>query len=375
MNSAVCRQALKCSRYAAAAGSVAVFMGLMTNDKNNNGNRVGNMTNRNGPNCSFHILTKTECYMSHYAEQEAMRRRYYEQEEERRFQQALEHHGKLLEEYREKWDYNKPSSRIPTTSWPKDIPTDEELPALMAELKYCQRNPTKNAYCQQVQFRIGAFYLLHTHDPPTMHKGLAMIKDLAEREHPDAMCLYGQCLNEGRAGLDPNPIQGVVWFRRCAELYDHPQALYEMGVAFYTGEGVMEDEVQAVDYFRLASDLGHPSASYLLGDCLLDGFGVERDRAEALERLLEAANRGHRGARSRVLAVLEHKDQDFGIFTDGSRQTLALTLPQMEESQIRLERRCTIGGAIPERKFTVGGVRPAAGIARRLTNVQDSRNG
>lgn len=64
----------------------------------------------------------------------------------------------------------------------------------------------------------------------------------------------------------------------------------------------------------------------MLGDCLLDGVGVERDRSEALEWLITSAELGHRGARSRVLAVLEmdpNKCEDYHGFTDSSRQSLA----------------------------------------------------
>jgi TPR repeat protein len=308
------------------------------------------------------------------------------QNEEARFMMALQKHQRLLEQYKEKWDYNKPTSRIPTTQWPQDIPTDEEIPALLSEQKYCKRSPNyrdDSIYCQQVEFRIATHYLLRTDDPKIEHEGLTTIKDLAERGHPDSMCLYGQILNEGRAGLDPNPTQGVVWLRRCAELHQHAQAIYEIGVAFYTGEGVIENECEAVKYFRLASDKGHPGASYLLGDCLLDGFGVERDRAEALERLIEAAERGHRGARSRVLAVLEHKEgNDFGVFTDASRQTFVSSVSQggggsdssATPEQIRFERRFTIGGEPANRAGFIGGVRPAATIARRKTQVDESRN-
>jgi TPR repeat protein len=330
--------------------------------------------------------------------------------EEARFVMALQKHQRLLEKYKEKWDYSKgagvaanANSRTPTSSWPQDIPSDDEIPALLSEQQYCNRSPNyrdDTMYCQQVQFRIGAHYLLRTDDASgkIQKAGLNMMKDLAERGHPDAMCLYGQILNEGRAGLDPNPIQGVVWLRRCAELHHHSQAIYELGVAFYTGEGVIENESEAVKYFRLASDKGHPGASYLLGDCLLDGFGVERDRAEALERLIEAAERGHRGARSRVLAVLEHKEgHDFGLFTDGSRQTLVSSTPMMKHyggssasntklkissptqdnlpaAVIRMERRFTIGGEPADRGFIVGGVPPPATIARRKTQVGESRN-
>jgi hypothetical protein len=61
----------------------------------------------------------------------------------------------------------------------------------------------------------------------------------------------------------------------------------------------------------------------MLGDCLLDGIGIHVDRALALEWLVRAAELGHRGARSRVMAVLEKREgEEYGGFTDASRQTL-----------------------------------------------------
>lgn len=105
---------------------------------------------------------------------------------------------------------------------------------------------------------------------------------------------HDRCLNDGRAGTDPNPEQAVVWFRRCADMYEHPQAQYELGVALYTGEGVVENEEEAIKWFRLASEQNHPAACYMLGDCLLDGSGVEIDRGAALEWLIRSSELGHR---------------------------------------------------------------------------------
>jgi len=60
--------------------------------------------------------------------------------------------------------------------------------------------------------------------------------------------------------------------------------------------------------FKLASEQNHPAACYMLGDCLLDGCGVDFDRGLALGWLVRAVELGHRGARSRVMAVLEKRE-------------------------------------------------------------------
>eukprot|EP00591_Stephanopyxis_turris_P012261 CAMPEP_0195530030 /NCGR_PEP_ID=MMETSP0794_2-20130614/32747_1 /TAXON_ID=515487 /ORGANISM="Stephanopyxis turris, Strain CCMP 815" /LENGTH=216 /DNA_ID=CAMNT_0040661433 /DNA_START=462 /DNA_END=1112 /DNA_ORIENTATION=+ len=208
------------------------------------------------------------------------------------------------------------------------------------------------------------------HDPDMNAAGLAVMKDLAERGHSDGMCFYAKCLNEGRGHLDPNPQQAVVWWVRCAELHNHVEALYELGVAYYTGEGVGENEIKAAKLFQKAAEKGHPGALFMLGDCLLDGIGVQMDRARALECLIEAGERGHRGARSRVIAVLTMEEgQCFGIFTDSSRQTIASNFDAQNE---RIAREIPDIPVNYERKFTMGGSHPTV-LSRRRTIVEQSR--
>lgn len=118
----------------------------------------------------------------------------------------------------------------------------------------------------------------------------------------------------------------------------------------------------------------------MLGDCLLDGVGTRRDRAEALEWLVTAGELGHRGARSRVLAVLELKDgEDYGIFTDSSRQTLADTVsPVVDDEEMKWnhgeENGLALKEASIERRLTIGGgSRNPVILARRKTVVAESR--
>mmetsp|Transcript_26104 Transcript_26104/g.48655 ORF Transcript_26104/g.48655 Transcript_26104/m.48655 type:complete len:400 (-) Transcript_26104:176-1375(-) len=303
--------------------------------------------------------------------------------ESHRFQQCLAYHRSLLRSYHSRWDWANAQSRLPTTSWPLNVPSDEDVGALMVDLRFCARSPNFRSdkdYCDRLRFRVGS-YLLMQPDTATQKRGLKIVRDLAERGYADGMCSYATCLNDGRAGLDPNPKQAVVWWRLCADMHSHPQSMYELGVALYTGEGCSEDETQAVRLWRSSANLGHPGAAYMLGDCLLDGVGIERDRAEALEWLITAAELGHRGARSRVLAVLDKDDdEDYGRFTDASRQTLKENVYQVEEKvansgeardekeggfdhQVSIERRYTIGG----------GSRNPVVLARRKTIVQESR--
>jgi hypothetical protein len=180
----------------------------------------------------------------------------------------------------------------------------------------------------------------------------------------------GIILNEGLVeGVDINPEEAVVWWRRCADYHRHIKATYEIAVSMYTGEGLAEDPEQAVKLFRRIAHLGHAGAAYMLSECLLDGLGIASDRSDALEWLVTAAELGHRLAQNRVISVLR---QDYAKL-DSDELT-----PQ--DSKLEGGRWVTgklgdnIRKAIVERRFTIGGgSRNPCVAARRKTKVLESR--
>lgn len=296
-------------------------------------------------------------------------------DEAQRFERALAHHLAHISSYRRKWEYSENSTattatKTPSRSWPDNVPSNDELSMLLHEVKYCNRSPnfrSDKEYCSRLSFRV-ASALVTQFDDVNQKRGFEILRNLAEKGYPDAMVYYGMILNEGRAGIDPNSHAAVSWFKRCADMYEHPQSLYELGVAYYTGEGVGEDEEEAVRLFQTAAERNHPAACYMLGDCLLDGIGVEMDRALALKWLVRAAELGHRGARSRVMAVLEKKEgKDYGQFTDASRQTLVRTVQSAANDGQIIQRKTTLGKQIG------GGSRNPTELARRHTIVGKSR--
>lgn len=330
----------------------------------------------------FYYMNNSPATCEHYASNDNE----HDSEEVRSFDQSIGFYKTLLPELKEKWDWNNMNSRIPTVSWPNDIPSEEELSRLQIDLNYCKGSDSSDNYCNNLQFRIASFMLLQTHSPQYQTEGLEIMKNLAEdAKYPDAMCFYGMCLNDGRGNLESNPSYATSWFQLAADKYNHTQSMYELGVAFYTGEGVTEDEEMAVNYFRKAAENGHAGAAYMLGDCLLDGIGVKRDRAEALDWLVTSAELGHRGARSRVLAVLEKNEgENYGGFTDASRQTLLSDLVErktIDEKQQNLMlrdraemRKYSTKPVNLERRYTIGGgARNPKVLARRMTIVQESR--
>ena len=294
--------------------------------------------------------------------------------ERERFINCLQYHRSLLFDYVRRWYDTTPSpnSKIHSSiTWPRNVPTVEEIPALELDLQFCRMSPSYRnnvANCQNLQFRIASFYVTQDGEPDSQRRGFNLLKEVAFHGHPDGMCLYAIILNEGRlAGIEANPEEAVIWWRRCVDLHRHIVATYELAVALYTGEGSNENPDYAVRLFRQAAHLGHAGAAYMLGECLLDGTGVEsRDRGAALEWLVTAAELGHQLAKDRVVLLLNEdgESMDAGTLQREAREELDEArkwVGQGEGMSANIERRFTIGAASDE-------------IRRRKTKVLESRD-
>jgi hypothetical protein len=117
--------------------------------------------------------------------------------ERERFLNGLEYHRSLLFDYVRRWNDTEPSPNTKihnSVTWPRNVPASSEIPALELDLRFCQMSPNyrnSNANCQNVQFRIAAYYVSQKHDPELLRHGLSLLLDVANHGHPDGMCLYG----------------------------------------------------------------------------------------------------------------------------------------------------------------------------------------
>ena len=67
---------------------------------------------------------------------------------------------------------------------------------------------------------------------------------------------------------------------------------------YANGEGVPEDDKEAVKWYRLAAEQGHAQAQYNLGLMYANGEGVPEDDKEAVKWYRLAAEQGHAQAQS-----------------------------------------------------------------------------
>jgi hypothetical protein len=111
-------------------------------------------------------------------------------------------------------------------------------------------------------------------------------------------CAEGE-LEESASCVDlsaQSPLEDV---RTCAE-QGFAQAQINLGLMYTKGEGVPEDDAEAVRWYRLAAEQGFAQAQINLGYQYSNGMGVPEDDAEAVRWYRLAAEQGDALAQSNL---------------------------------------------------------------------------
>jgi TPR repeat protein len=69
-------------------------------------------------------------------------------------------------------------------------------------------------------------------------------------------------------------------------------AQFQLGYAYFQGEGVEQDHIEAAHWFDLAAHQDHAGAQYLLGYMYYQGLGLEKDDVQAVHWVRQAAEQG-----------------------------------------------------------------------------------
>ena len=100
-------------------------------------------------------------------------------------------------------------------------------------------------------------------------------------------------------GVDDDDEEAVYWYEKAAE-NGHVEAMYELGQCYSLGMGVEEDEEEAVSWYRKAARKKHPGAMYELANCYYYGNGVTENVARAKEWYRKAAEAGNKDAKAKL---------------------------------------------------------------------------
>ena len=105
------------------------------------------------------------------------------------------------------------------------------------------------------------------------------LRVLAEQGDAEAQFTLGGMYQFGQ-GVAEDDAEAVRWFRRAAD-QGHAFAQFNLATMSATGEGVPQDDAEAGRWFRLAADQGNPTARFRLGRMYANGRGVPQDDVEA----------------------------------------------------------------------------------------------
>ena len=97
--------------------------------------------------------------------------------------------------------------------------------------------------------------------------------------------------------LKVNPGRAVAACERLAQQGD-AIAQYNLGLMYFAGQGLPQDDAKAAQWFRSAAEQGDAPAQYNLALIYQSGRGVTRDLAEAVKWYRKAAEQGYVYAQS-----------------------------------------------------------------------------
>jgi uncharacterized protein len=107
------------------------------------------------------------------------------------------------------------------------------------------------------------------------------VKALHQAEKGDALSQYEFALMcEKGEGIPQNHVEAVKWFRQAA-LQDYAPAQLFLGLMYASGKGVGKDERQALVWLHAAADQNNTTAQFYLGGLYFSSTNVHQDYVQA----------------------------------------------------------------------------------------------
>ncbi|KAI8641350.1 hypothetical protein BD408DRAFT_212406 [Parasitella parasitica] len=147
------------------------------------------------------------------------------------------------------------------------------------------------------------------HEKGQLEKATQLFRIGAEKGNPIGMFLYGVSLRHGW-GCKKNELAAFQYLQKAAEHAVEDlanikntvnasaskgeliMAIYELGVSFRHGWGCKKNKESAVQFFKIAADLGDPDAQNDLGHCYYHGQGTKKDLYLAAKYYRKADKQG-----------------------------------------------------------------------------------
>lgn len=134
--------------------------------------------------------------------------------------------------------------------------------------------------------------------PTNVHRALDLFKRSAERGYPQAQATIGALYLRGLPGLlKQNPEKGIELLSEAVKAKSLT-ARFNLGMAYYNGDGVEKNIYKASQWLQLAVKQNFSEAQCQLGLLYLEGGeGVPKNTSEGIRLLKTAAAQNHQWAR------------------------------------------------------------------------------
>ena len=123
------------------------------------------------------------------------------------------------------------------------------------------------------------------------NKAAMLLRPVAEQGDAQAQTYMGLLYEKGD-GVPQDYVEAVKWFRLAAE-QGKADAQYYLGNMYRNGNGVPQDEAEAVIWYRKAAEQGKSAAQNSLGEIYAKGKGVKKDYVTSYMWFNVAAISGH----------------------------------------------------------------------------------
>ena len=138
----------------------------------------------------------------------------------------------------------------------------------------------------------------HHDDHGVETETLAQILEAAEAGDADAQWRLGTCYLFAN-GVEQDDVESVNWFRKSAE-QGNADGQWALGENYQFGDGVPEDKAAAVNWYRKSAEQGNAQGQCSLGRCYLNGSGVDEDDTTAVAWFRKSAEQGNAEAQWRL---------------------------------------------------------------------------
>ena len=135
--------------------------------------------------------------------------------------------------------------------------------------------------------------------PTNVSRALDLFQKSADAGYPQAQATIGALFLKGLPGiLDRNPDKGVSLLSEAVRAKSLT-ARFNLGMAYYNGDGVSQDSVKASQWLQVAEKQNFAEAQYVLGRLLTEGDeNLPKNLSQGVHFLRKAADQNHKLAKS-----------------------------------------------------------------------------